>query len=408
MSIPRWRGRLVILPLGLLLSLPSAASAIPAFARKYSASCNLCHAPAPRLNAFGEQFAANGFEFVPGEAPGDTMDTGDDLLRLLRRIDLAMRLDAYASLSRPLGRERAGVDLQTPYNMKVLSGGVIAPRISYYVYFFLTERGEVTGLEDAYIQFTDVAGRGMSVIAGQFQVSDPLFKRELRLPYEDYHAYRVRVGAARADLTYDRGLMISAAPWAGGDVVLMVVNGQGLRAAGADRLYDRDHLPNLALRYSQEVGAAVRLGAFGYWGLEGAEGRRDRIVMWGPDATIAGPAGAELNLQYVRREDSNPLLQEAASSTHVDAGFAELIMGPAGRGSRAYATLLYNVVRASAPLISLRVGEQELGTGYLQRYETIAGGAHYLLHRNVRIMAEAGWDLELDRPRFTTGLTLAW
>src|SRR3546814_13507529 len=57
------------------------------------------------------------------------------------------------------------------------------------------ERGEVAGLEDAYLQFNDVLGSGVDVIAGQFQVSDPLFKRELRLEYEDYMPYRVRVGA---------------------------------------------------------------------------------------------------------------------------------------------------------------------------------------------------------------------
>jgi hypothetical protein len=30
----------------------SVAQAIPAFARKYRVSCNVCHDPAPRLNAF--------------------------------------------------------------------------------------------------------------------------------------------------------------------------------------------------------------------------------------------------------------------------------------------------------------------------------------------------------------------
>jgi hypothetical protein len=55
------------------------------------------------------------------------------------------------------------------------------------------------------VQFTDIASSGVSLIAGQFQVSDPLFKRELRLEYEDYQPYRVRVGLTTADLTYDRG-----------------------------------------------------------------------------------------------------------------------------------------------------------------------------------------------------------
>ena len=142
-----------------------------------------------------------------GEAPRDTIDTGDSLLTLLRRIDLAFRLDAYVSASEPIGSDATRVDLQTPYNIKVLTGGPIADRISYYMYFFMSERGEVAGLEDAYIQFTDLGGSGVNLMVGQFQASDPLFKRELRLEFEDYQAYRVRVGEVRADLTYDRGLM---------------------------------------------------------------------------------------------------------------------------------------------------------------------------------------------------------
>ena len=141
------------------------AEAIPAFARKYKVSCSMCHSPAPRLNAFGEQFANNGFEFSPGEAPRDTIATGDPLLRLQNGLPLAVRLDAYlTALSR---REQGQVimDQQLPWMIKVLSGGQVADRVSYYVYFFLSERGEVTGLEDAYVQFTDIGGSGVSVLA---------------------------------------------------------------------------------------------------------------------------------------------------------------------------------------------------------------------------------------------------
>ena len=31
--------------------------AIPAFARKYKMSCKTCHAPIPRLKAYGDEFA---------------------------------------------------------------------------------------------------------------------------------------------------------------------------------------------------------------------------------------------------------------------------------------------------------------------------------------------------------------
>ena len=67
------------------------AHVIPAFARKYGVSCAVCHNPAPRLNSVGESFAANGFRFSPDEPMGDTIATGDELLTLLRRIDLAFR-----------------------------------------------------------------------------------------------------------------------------------------------------------------------------------------------------------------------------------------------------------------------------------------------------------------------------
>ena len=135
------------------------ARTIPAFARKYAVSCALCHAPPPRLNAFGEVFAANGFEFAVGEPPRDTIDTGDPLLRLQRDIPLAIRYDTYVqSLTRPRNGQVAA-DLQTPWVIKLLSGGVLADKVSYYLYFLMTERGEVAGLEDV-LQFTDVVGTG--------------------------------------------------------------------------------------------------------------------------------------------------------------------------------------------------------------------------------------------------------
>jgi hypothetical protein len=391
----------------LVLSPAHAVAGIPSFARKYGVSCNLCHNPAPRLTAFGEQFAANGFELVPGEQPRDTLDTGDPFLRLLRSIDIAFRFDTYASLSRPIGRENAALDLQTPYNIKVLSGGPIANRISYYLYFFLSERGEVAGLEDAYIQFTDIGGSGVSVIAGQFQVSDPMFKRELRLQYEDYQPYRVRVGHVGADLTYDRGLFATYSPWDGGDLALMLVNGTGLREAGPDRLYDRDPIKNVALRYSQDVGP-LRLGGFAYWGRERADGQSDRILMWGPDATVSPVDGLELNLQFVRREDTNPMLEAGGPDMAVNSAFAEAIAGPFGPDRRWFVTGLYNWVSADRPLLSLRVGEQDTDSGFIQRYHTATGGLHYLLQRNVRLMGEVGWDIERSQPRITAGATLAW
>jgi hypothetical protein len=383
------------------------AAAIPSFARKYGVSCSLCHDPAPRLTAFGDQFAANGFEMRVGEEARDTVDTGDDLLRLLRRIDLSFRFDAYVAAADPIGGTGSRMDLQTPYNIKILSGGPIAEKVSYYMYFFLTERGEVAGLEDAYIQFSDIAGAGASLIAGQFQVSDPMFKRELRLPYEDYQLYRVRVGHARPDLTYDRGFFASYEPWSGSALSLMLVNGTGIGHAGVDRLYDQDPFKNVAAHLSQELGP-VRLGAFAYRGVERAGGFRDRILIFGPDATVEVAEGVEVNLQFLRRDDTNPLLGETPLATRVDSFLGELVVRPFGANSRWYLTGLYNWIDADRPLLSLRIGEQATPEGYLQRYHSASIGAHYLLQRNVRLLAEGGWDVERGRPRGAIGTTLAW
>lgn len=397
----------------------AAAKTIPAFARKYRVSCSLCHAPAPRLNAFGEAFAGNGFEFAPGEPARDTVSTGDALLRLQRELPLAIRFDAYLRAQTEPEQGQNAVDLQTPWVIKLLSGGQVADKVSYYMYFLLSERGEVAGLEDAYLQFTDLGGSGVSLLVGQFQVSDPLFKRELRLPYEDYQAYRVRVGLTSADLTYDRGVMAVASPWGGADASLQVIAGRGLNTASGNRQYDPDDAKSTALRLSQEVGA-VRVGAFGYRGFEREAGVRNTITIWGPDATIPLGSIGEVNAQYLRRTDSDPyfgtcsVLTPCADgvttpfSTTVDAGFAELILWPRGPTGRIFLAGLYNLVEADRPVVSLRLDERAGQAVDVSRYQTASAGLHYLYRRNVRMMGEVGWDLEREQARFIVGWMVAF
>jgi hypothetical protein len=391
-----------LLAASLISIVPRDAEAIPAFARKYRVTCSLCHSTIPRLTPFGEEFAGNGFEMAVRELARDTIDTGDPLLRLMERIEIAIRMDLFATASAPIRNDATDVDLKTPYTAKLLSGGVLADGISYYMYFLLSERGEVGGLEDAYVQFTDIGRSGISAIVGQFQVSDPLFKRELRLQYEDYQPYRVRVGDARADLAYDRGVLLTYSPWEGGDVALMVVNGQGLNAAETDRQYDSDNAKSFGARYSQQFGP-VRIGGFGYFGREHAEGETDRITVLGPDATI-GIGLLEINAQYLWRRDTNPLLLPVESESTVHSAMAEVIWGPFGSDGRWTVAGLYNWIDGDAPIISVSAGEEEP----LERYHTANAGLHYLLWRNVRLMGEAGYDIERERTRFTLGTVLAF
>lgn len=381
---------------------PSEADAIPAFARKYNVSCALCHAPAPRLTPFGERFAEQGFQFALAEEPPDAQDVGDADLLLMENIPLAFRLDAY--LQALDGAPGPDWDLQTPWLIKLLSGGPIAENVSYYLYFFMSERGEVAGLEDAYVQFSDLGGSGVDLLVGQFQVSDPLFKRELRLEYEDYQAYRVRVGETRADLTYDRGVMAAFSPWEGGDLSFQLVNGRGLEHADATRHYDRDDGKSFAGRFSQGAGP-VRLGAFGYYGRETVGDLDNEILWYGPDATVALGPRFELNLQYLRRTDERPFFSGTDEpETDVDMGFAELVWSPQGSAGDWFFTALYNHVDADRPLFSIRQGEE----GLLEQYRATALGANYMMARNLRLTSELQYDLELESFRWVAGFMSAF
>jgi hypothetical protein len=378
------------------------AAAVPAFARKYDVSCSLCHNPAPRLTDFGETFAANGFQFSLEEAPRDTLDTGDADLLLLERVPLAIRLDAYARADTRDGTP--GTDLQMPWMIKLLSGGQIAPKVSYYLYFFMSERGEVAGLEDAYVQFSDIGGSGVDLLVGQFQVSDPLFKRELRLQYEDYQPYRVRVGGTRVDLTYDRGVMFAFSPWEGGDLSLQVVNGRGLEEATALRVYDRDHGKNVAARLSQDLGP-LRLGGFAYFGRESADGHSSDFRVFGPDATFALGPTVQVNAQYLRRTDERPFFADPGpADTRVDMGFGELVWSPQGGTGRWFFTGLYNHVAAETPVFTIRQGE----SGLLRRYRSAALGANYMMARNLRLTGEVLYDLDAEDMRLVAGFMSAF
>jgi hypothetical protein len=410
---------LLALSLVVVAEQQARASEIPAFARKYRVSCATCHAPFPRLNAVGEAFAANGFEFAPGKESRDTIATGDPLLRLQSSLPLAMRYDAYVTAYSRRNRGQVVYDQQTPWVMKLLSGGQVAEKISYYVYFLLTERGAVEGLEDAYVQFSDVGGKGVNVVVGQFQVSDPLFKRELRLPYEDYQAYRVRVGTTRADLTYDRGIMALWSPRNGTDLAAEILNGRGLDEASADRQYDVDGFKNFAARLSQDV-SSLRVGGFGYYGEERGPGSLSRIRLLGPDATISLGEKAEVNLQWLRRWDDDPFLGSCSvaspcpggvtspAATTVDAGMAEVVLSPQGIAGRLFFTALVNHVEADRAIVSLRLGEQGTAPGYLRRYTTAGLSAHHLLRRNVRTLGEATWDFDQKQLRLVTGFSVGF
>jgi hypothetical protein len=382
---------------------PSGANEIPAFARRYGMSCGACHSPIPRLTAFGELFAGNGFRVAAEEPPRDTIDTGDRLLELSRNLPLAIRLDAYVQT---FNNGQTATDFKLPYNLKILSGGTISKKLSYYFYFFLFERGEIGGIEDAFVQVNDIAGRPIDVTVGQFQVSDPMFKRELRLEFEDYAVYRARIGLQPADLTYDRGIML-AADFGGFTFTGEVVNGNGKGEAEPNLRLDNDVAKSVFGHLTRDITPNLRLGVMGYRGKqagaasETAPDVENTLWMLGADATVTvGPV--EINGQYIHREDEAPTFRPTEQTAEMDGGFVEVLVLP--RGSRWYGLALYNRVDANRPLLNVRLG----GPSDVQRYQTFTGGVGYVLRRNFRVLGEVTWDTEIEEARWTLGLVTAF
>jgi len=379
----------VVLLLALAAVLASPAEAVPAFARKHKLSCTTCHAPFPRLKPFGEEFAARGFRMPPGQEPARaTYDVGDPLLELPRDLPLAIRLEGHAAWNEDTAAE---ADFEWPWVFKVLSGGPISKKVSYYFYFII-EKGEVDGLEDAYLQFNALGGKPIDLIVGQFQVCDPLFKRELRLERLDYEIFSTPVGESRIGLTYDRGLMATWGAPGGVDVVLQVLNGNGIRDDATD--FDRDSYKNVALRVARHFGP-VRAGLFGYSGREeGDNGLRNAVTFWGPDLVFDIDDTVQINVQFMERRDDNPFfLAELPEEIVTRGGFVELVFQPGGPDGRWAWTALYN-----------RVNSGDL----LARRESAALSGTYLLARNVRMVIEAGRDMEASSNRASVGVIAAF
>jgi hypothetical protein len=360
----------IVASAGLVQITASSLSAIPAFARKYQMTCKTCHAPFPRIKPYGDEFAGNGFVIKDKDAPRYFVDTGDSFLSLLREVPVALRLEGFLTYNNSHSKE---VDFVSPYVLKFLSGGEITKNISYFFYFFFSERGEVAGIEDAFVMFNNLFGSDLDLYVGQFQVSDPLFKRELRLTFEDYKIYSTEIGESSVDLTYDRGLMMTYGLPTGTDFTLEIVNGSGIGAANPLRNFDSDKYKNLVFRISQDLGKGFRVGGLGYVGKEEKRGLGNALWMIGADATVGGK-NFDFNLQYVERRDDNPsFLQRDMTSVKTRGGFAELVYLPQGDDSRWYAAGLMNWVDSDM---------EEL------KYSSATIHFGRMLRRNIRATAE--------------------
>ena len=366
--------------------------AIPAFARKYNTTCKTCHNPFPYLKPYGDEFAGNGFTFSDKDAPRYYINTGDDKLDLIRDLPIAVRIQGYATYNNGNNNQ---FDTGSPSAFKLMSGGAITKDVAYYAYYIL-ENGEAGKIEDAWLMFNNLFGTELDFTVGQFQVSDPIFKRELRLENEDYLIYKARPGYSDIDLTYDRGITFAYTLPSSTDLILEIVNGSGIGEVYSNNLFDKDKYKNIMGRVSQEVSENVRLGAIGYYGNELINGfylgKRNEIKMLGADATLMNE-NFELNLQYLYRNDTNPFAYLMDNKIKTRGGFAELIFRPEGDESNWYLLGLYNQISSDESVLD---------------YKSVTGHAGYLLRRNIRLVSEVTYDITNEYAKFSVGLVTAF
>lgn len=257
-----------------VLMIPAKTEAIPVFARKYDMSCVACHSAFPKLNAFGEQFAADNYRLPNWK--NKTIDTGDDMLALPDTVPFAIRTQGFIQQREAEAvdvitgaRESADTDIQSPYLIKLLSSAPLSEHISYYFYAILAEKGENGSVivEDAWFSHDNIFDSGIGLLFGQFQVSDLMFPREVRLTFQDYMAYRM------AGLTYERGAIFDYTTGSV-DFALGLVNGNGITNSTTinspgyrrpDHLFDNDSDKAVFGRVGFSAGP-VNLGLFGYSG----------------------------------------------------------------------------------------------------------------------------------------------
>ncbi|MHB8877867.1 MAG: hypothetical protein ACYC8T_29590 [Myxococcaceae bacterium] len=178
-------------PAALLLATflwPSSAQAVPAFARRYSATCQMCHSAYPRLNDFGLRFRDYGYR-IPGRET-EEKPIWDTLPPLAGRANAGLDVQRFANT--PGAQEVNRVQLN---GLDFLAGGHLGMSAGFFLVYtppIPQTRGtaeQAGSLEMANVVFADVLTRGLSVRVGRFEPNLVPFSVARRLSVAPYEIY---------------------------------------------------------------------------------------------------------------------------------------------------------------------------------------------------------------------------
>lgn len=179
---------------------PSAALALPTFARKYETSCQTCHTAFPRLTPFGEAFRRNGYRFPAGEDEERSADEPVELGQpvhakmfpdevwpgeLPGSLPLSAFIQAGATLNRGGGHGGHGAEPAVPDHSEeegelgvrfapaeagLLAGGTFGERVSFFGKIEVSADGDV-GLERPFVAFSLLEAPLWFLRVGMFEPS---------------------------------------------------------------------------------------------------------------------------------------------------------------------------------------------------------------------------------------------
>ena len=162
----------------------SDAEAVPAFARKYDMTCNVCHTRQPRLNPFGQRFMENGYQLpgtadggtkekhlLGGELNGVTLDDVSNYMAVRLRADIQQASFADSNIT----DASDDPDIIFPNVVNIFFAGTATEDISFFFETeYATQGGEEPALrfERSYLSFNNLGGQQVATVkVGNFDPS---------------------------------------------------------------------------------------------------------------------------------------------------------------------------------------------------------------------------------------------
>ena len=361
--------------------LPAPADAIPAFARKYQFSCYDLPRAVPAAQALRRRVrrrAASGSRTrarsrrAPPTTPAIRCSSCTATCRS-RSASTASRRTRRTPTPRPTSSGRGSV--------KLLSGGPITDRISYYFYFIF-EKGESTGSRTPTCSSTTSSACRSTWSVGQFQVCDPLFKRELRLERDDYEIFKTRVGIA-ADRPHlrprHRARLARSRRDRGRRSRSSTATASTRRRTATSTTTVQEHRPAPGRSSVRCASASSATGAR----RRARDGASTKITYFGPDLRSRSCDKWQLNVQYLERRDDDPFLVGRDRTRPHETTGASRSSSSSPQGQDGRWVLAASTTR-STPTTH-------------RRFENASLTLNHLLARNVRRPVEGDHDIELER-----------